>query len=177
MGQPLHGSARTTAAVRRAIQHSQESLATLSRRDDLNCKAVAKWKKRTQVHDAPMGPKHPRSTALTLEEEASIIAFREHTLSPLGDCLYALQATLPPLTRSARHRCLQRHGISRLPEMAGEKTAKKKFKSYPIGYCHIDIAEVRMGAGELSRCVAIDRASTLPMPIAADASVDGPTCT
>jgi hypothetical protein len=30
MGQLLHGSARTTAAVRRAIQHSQESLAKLA---------------------------------------------------------------------------------------------------------------------------------------------------
>jgi hypothetical protein len=29
MGQVLHGSARTTAAVRRTIQHSQESLKTL----------------------------------------------------------------------------------------------------------------------------------------------------
>ncbi len=28
MGQVLHGSARTTAAVRRAIQQSQESLCT-----------------------------------------------------------------------------------------------------------------------------------------------------
>src|SRR3954447_8689704 len=30
MGQVLHGSARTTAAVRRAIQHSQESLRSLA---------------------------------------------------------------------------------------------------------------------------------------------------
>ncbi len=29
MGQVLHGSATTTEAVRRAIQHSQESLSTL----------------------------------------------------------------------------------------------------------------------------------------------------
>jgi hypothetical protein len=32
MGQLLHGSARTTAAVRRAIQHSQESIAKLAER-------------------------------------------------------------------------------------------------------------------------------------------------
>jgi transposase InsO family protein len=158
MGQLLHGSARTTAAVRRAIQHSQESIAKLAERYDLNPKTVAKWKKRTQVHDAPMGPKQPRSTVLTLEEEALIVAFRKHTLLPLDDCLYALQATLPHLTRSALHRCLQRHGISRLPAMAGEKPAKKKFKSYPIGYFHIDIAEVRTEEGKLSLFVAIDRA-------------------
>ena len=38
MGQLLHGSARTTAAVRRARQHSQESLAKLAARYDLNPK-------------------------------------------------------------------------------------------------------------------------------------------
>jgi hypothetical protein len=31
MGQVLHGSATTTAAIRRAIQHSQESLRVLAR--------------------------------------------------------------------------------------------------------------------------------------------------
>ena len=55
MGQVLHGSARTTAAVRRAIQHSQESLAKLAAQYGLNPKTIAKWKKRASVHDAPMG--------------------------------------------------------------------------------------------------------------------------
>jgi transposase InsO family protein len=158
MGQLLHGSARTTAAVRRANQHSQESLAKLAKRYDLNPKTVAKWKKRSHVDDAPMGPKQCHSTVLTLEDEALVVAFRRHTLLPLDDCLYALQATLPHLTRSALHRCLQRHGISRLPDMADEKPGKKKFKAYPIGYFHLDIAEVRTEEGRLSLFVAIDRA-------------------
>src|SRR3569832_1056722 len=143
MGQVLHGSARTTAAVRRAIQHSQESLRVLARRHGINPKTVAKWKKRPSVQDERTGPKEPRSTSLSVEEEAIIVAFRRHTLLALDDCLYALQATIPQLTRSSLHRCLQRHGISRLPEVEGDKTAKAKFKSYPIGYFHIDIAEVR----------------------------------
>ena len=49
MGQVLHGSARTTAAVRRAVQHSQESLRVLARRRGLNPKTVAKWKKRPRA--------------------------------------------------------------------------------------------------------------------------------
>jgi transposase InsO family protein len=158
MGHLLHGSARTTAALRRTIQHRQESIAKLAKRYDLNPKTVAKWKKRSHVHDAPMGPKQGHSTVLTREEEALIVAFRRHTLLPLDDCLYALQATLPPLTRSALHRCLQRHGISRLPDVAGEKPGKKTFKAYPIGYFHIDIAEVRTGEGKLHLFVAVDRA-------------------
>jgi len=159
MGQVLHGSARTTAVVRRAIQHSQESLRALARRHGVNPKTVAKWKKRTAVADLPTGPRDAKSTTLSIEEEAIIVAFRRHTLLPLDDCLYALQATIPPLTRSSLHRCLQRHGISRLPEITGDKPTKKAFKSYPIGYFHIDIAEVRTAEGKLYLYVAIDRTS------------------
>ena len=157
MGQVLHGSARTTKAVRRAIQDSQESIAKLAERYDLNPKTVHKWKKRDSVNDAPMGPKQPRSTVLTTEEEAIIVAFRKHTLLPLDDCLYALQNTIPHLTRSSLHRCLQRHNISRLPDVEGDKPKKKKFKKYPIGYVHIDIAEVATEEGKLQLFVAIDR--------------------
>ena len=96
---------------------------------------------------------------LSVEEEAIVVAFRKHTLLPLDDCLYALQPTIPHLTRSSLHRCLQRHGISRLPEVTGDKPAKKKFKAYPIGYFHIDIAEVHTEEGRLYLFVAIDRTS------------------
>jgi hypothetical protein len=106
-----------------------------------------------------MGPKAPRSTVLTAEEEAMVVAFRKHTLLPLDDCLYALQATIPHLTRSALHRCFQRHGISRLPEIAGDKAEKQPFKRYPLGYFHIDIAEVRTEEGKLHLFVAVDRTS------------------
>ncbi len=103
------------------------------------------------------GPKQAKSTLLASKEEAIIVAFRQRTLLPLDDGLYALHATIPHLTRSSLHRCLQRHGISRLPEVTGDKQPKKKFKTYPIGSFHIDIAEVRTTEGKLSRYVAIDR--------------------
>ena len=159
MGQVLHGSATTTEAVRRAIQNSQESLRALAQRYGINQKTVAKWKKRGSVADLPTGPKDAKSTVLSIEEEAIIIAFRRHTLLPLDDCLYTLQPTIPHLTRSSLHRCLQRHGISRLPDVAGDKPDKKKFKTYPIGYFHIDIAEVQTAEGKLYLYVAIDRTS------------------
>ena len=159
MGQILHGSARTTEAVRRAIQNSQESLRALSKRYGINQKTVAKWKNRAFVGDLPTGPKEPKSSVQSREDEAIIVAFRRHTLLPLDDCLYALQPTIPHLTRSSLHRCLQRHGISRLPETTGDKPDKRKFKTYPIGYFHIDIAEVRTAEGKLYLYVAIDRTS------------------
>lgn len=159
MGQLLHGSATTTEAVRRAIQHSQESLRALAKRYGINQKTVAKWRSRDAVTDRPTGPKEPKSTVLSIEDEAVIVAFRRHTLLPLDDCLYALQPTLPHLTRSSLHRCLQRHGISQLPAVEGTKPLKSKFKTYPIGFFHIDIAEVRTEQGKLYLFVAIDRTS------------------
>src|SRR5213596_234603 len=149
MGQVLDGSATTTEAIRRAIQHSKESLRALSRRYGVNQKTVRKWKARSSVVDRRTGPKELRSTVLSIEEEAVIVGFRRHTLLPLDDCLYALQPTIPHLTRSSLHRCLQRHGIGRLAQIEGDKPAKKKFKSYPIGFFHIDIAEVQTAEGKL----------------------------
>ena len=161
MGQVLHGSARTTEAVRRAIQRSEESVRALASRHGISPTTVQKWRKRASVSDAPMGPKIIGSTVLTAEEEAMVVAFRRHTLLPLDDCLYTLQPTIPHLTRSSLHRCLQRHGISRLPALEGEIAERKTFKAYPIGFFHIDIAEVRTEEGKLHLFVAIDRTSKL----------------
>ena len=70
-----------------------------------------------------------------------VVASRRHTLLPLDDCLYAFQPSIAHLTRSTLHRCLERHGISR----------------YPIGYFHIDIADIRTeqaGCGSSSASIA-----------------------
>jgi transposase InsO family protein len=131
----------------------------LALRYGVNQKTVAKWKNRTSVADVPTGPKEPKSTVLTADEEAVIVAFRRHTLLALDDCLYALQPSIPHLSRSSLHRCLQRYGISRLPDVDGDLPAKKKFKAYPIGFFHIDIAEVQTAEGRLYLFVAIDRTS------------------
>ena len=152
MGQVRHGSATTT-------QRSQATNAALSRKLGINVKTVAKWRKRETLEDRKTGPIEPSSTVLSTDEEAMVVAFRRHTLLPLDDCLYALQPTIPHLTRSSLHRCLQRHGISRLPNMEGDKPKRQKFKRYPIGYFHIDIAELRTNEGKLYIFVAIDRTS------------------
>lgn len=91
MGQVRHGSAMTTHAVRAAMQRSQASLSSLSRELGINLKTVAKWRKRATVEDLKTERKAPYSTTLTQAEEA------------------------------VAHRCLQRHGISRLPRSAGDK--------------------------------------------------------
>ena len=125
MGQILHGSAKTTHAVRAAIQRSKASIKELAGRYDLNPKTVTKWRKRPFVHDAAMGPKAPHSTVLSAEEEALAVAFRKHTLLPLDDCLYALQATIPHLTRSSLHRLFQRPSVGSLRSKARQSSRRR----------------------------------------------------
>jgi hypothetical protein len=59
-------------------------------------------------------PTVPKSTVLSIEQEAIVVAFCEHTVLPLDDGLYALRATVPQIIRSSLQRCLKRSGISRL---------------------------------------------------------------
>jgi len=75
------GRATTTEAIRRAIQHSQESLRSLSKRYGINPKTVAKSKKPGSVANLKTGPWEAKSTVLSIEDEAIIVAFRKHTLS------------------------------------------------------------------------------------------------
>jgi transposase-like protein len=131
----------------------------LSRQLGINPKTVAKWRKRQTLQDMKTGPMEPRSKTLSEAEEAMVVAFRRHTLLPLDDCLTALQPTILHLTRSALHRCIQRHGISRLPDVDGDRPKRQRFKRSPVGFFHIDIAEVQTGEGKLFLFVAIDRTS------------------
>ena len=158
MASILHGSARTTPRLRAELQASKESSRALAARYGLNAKTVAKWRKRTTTADAPMGPKAVKSSVLTPAEEAVVVAFRQKTLLPLDDVLGCLRDTIPNLSRSALHRCLQRHGISRLP-VEETKDQRKRFKTYEIGYVHIDSAELRHADGKLIMFLAIDRVS------------------
>ena len=130
MGAILHGSATTTEAVSGAIQHSEASLRALAKRYGINGKTVAKWKKRGSVADLRTGAKDAASTVLSIEEEAVIVAFRRHTLLPLDDCLYALQSTIPHLTRRGCTAACSATEISRLPQVEGE--ASPSGSSRPI---------------------------------------------
>ncbi len=61
--------------VRAAIKRSQASLAQLCRELGINPKTVAKWRQRATVEDMKTGPKEPRSTVLTEEEETAVVAY------------------------------------------------------------------------------------------------------
>jgi transposase InsO family protein len=155
----LPGSARTTPRIRAELQGSQESTRALADRYGLNPKTVAKWRGRTGTADAPMGPSRPRSSVLTEAEEAIVVEFRRRTLLPLDDVLGCLRESIPNLSRSALHRCLVRHGISRLSQDGEKASKRKRFAETAIGYVHIDVCELRLAEGKLHMFLAIDRVS------------------
>ena len=115
---------RSPAEVRHAIRHSDDSIRQLALRYGLNPKTVAKWRRRASPDDRKPGPRDPRSSALSQREEAIVVALRQHLRLPLDGCLQALRGFIPQLSRSSLHRCLQRHGISRLPVAGGVAPAR-----------------------------------------------------
>lgn len=131
----------------------------LAKRYGINEKTVLKWHHRQSVEDMSMGPKERRSTVLSPMEEAAIVALRVQVRLPLDDVYIALKDVPPQLTRASLHRCLQRHGISRLPKADREKP--KRFKDYEIGCFHIDIAELRYEGGKVFIYVTVDFTSRL----------------
>jgi transposase-like protein len=159
MAPGLHGSARTTPRVRAELQRAQATTRRLAARHGLNPKTVAKWRRRTTTADRPMGPARPRSTVLTEAEEAIVVEFRRRTLLPLDDLLGCLRETTPRLSRSALHRCLVRHGISRLPRDGERASKRQRFAGTKIGYVHVDLCELRLAQGKLFLFLAIDRVS------------------
>ncbi len=104
-----------------------------------------------------MGPRQARSTVLTEAEEAMVVEFRRRTLLPLDDVMGCLRETIPTLSRSALHRCLVRHGISRLPQGEEKSSKRGRFTETEIGFVHIDACELRLAEGKLHMFLAIDR--------------------
>src|SRR5580765_1044565 len=154
----LHGCARTTPCIRSELQRSKESTRALARRYGLNPKTVAKWRVRKTNIDGPMGPKQRRSSVLRPDEEAFLVEFRQRTLLPLDDLLGNARDRIPTLTRSSLHRCLERHGISRLPK-TDPASKRGRFSETQMGYVHIDSCELRAADGKVHMFLAIDRVS------------------
>ena len=152
------GNSPISQDERRAIRNSDESLRVLAKRYGINPKTVAKWKHRGDTADRPRGPRPGNHCKLTAEEQGIIVHFREYTQLPLDDCLYALQAQIPHLSRSSLHRCLQRHGVNRLSAALNADTAIAQDLSV-LGDLHIDSAQVRSNDGPHHLFNAIEQAS------------------
>lgn len=151
----LHGSARITPRVRAKFEAAQAGSRALAARYDLNPKTVLKWRRREGIADAPMGPR-PRSTVLTEAEEAVVVEFRRRTLLPLNDVLGCLKDQISTLTRSALHRCLVRHGVSRLPKAEDGASKRRTFKETEIGYVHIDRLHMFLAIDRVSKFASVE---------------------
>jgi len=162
MVQVLHARATTTHGIRKKIQQSSKSIDALAKELGINRKTVMKWRKRDHVSDLPFGSKKLR-TVLTPIEERAICAFRKSTNHSLDDCYIALKDSIPNLSRSNLHRCLKRNGLSVLPKAETKSASakpKQKFRSYEIGYFHIDITEINLENNpKFYLFVAVDRTS------------------
>jgi hypothetical protein len=90
-----------------------------------------------------MGPKNPRSNALTLKEEAIILAYRWRTRLSLDDSLVRLKSLIPQLSRSALYRCLKRHGLSKIGPTA--KCSPLTSAALKGPYC-FEITAINIGA-------------------------------
>jgi transposase InsO family protein len=169
MGNLQHANARTTPRVRKEIQDSKESITALAARLSLNPKTVTKWRDAGTVQDGKSGPIDPKCT-LTDAQQAIVCEARRTSRLSLDDLYIAFKGCMPLMSRSGLHRCLQRHGLSRLPKDEGPSgNAKKAFKDYPPGFMHIDISQVLLPANKPTDAikrvnkyylfVAIDRAT------------------
>ena len=147
MGSVYHANAKTTVRIRKEIQESKESIATLAERYHLNPKTVLKWRHAEGCEDKRSGPRKPKS-ALSEQEQQVICEFRRLTRFALDDVFVALKPGIPALTRSNLHRCLVRHGLNTLPKEEGEKRVKQAFKEYAVGFVHVDITKLLLEGGK-----------------------------
>ncbi|MEQ1484883.1 MAG: hypothetical protein ABL913_04840, partial [Methyloglobulus sp.] len=159
MASILHGNAKTTPRIRQEMQDADESLATLAARYSLNEKTVLKWTHADGVEDKKSGPATRRSVLTEVEQQA-VCTVRRHLRLPLDDLYLVFKPRIPKLSRSNLHRCLQHHGLSRLPIGEDGRAPKRKAsKAYPIGYLHVDITGLRTEQGKHYLFVAVDRAT------------------
>ncbi len=160
MGQILHKQATTTYAIRLKIQKSEGTLRELAKKFNVSTRTIQKWKSRDSVKDLPMGNGRANSV-LTSEEEKIICELRRKSWLSLDDLFDILKPNIPKLSRSNLHRCLQFHGISRVPKEFSPKRERGRFRNYEIGFLHIDITGFWLQKRKCNLFVAIDRVTKL----------------
>jgi hypothetical protein len=134
----LHANATTTPRIRAYIQRSAASSSALARELGIHSRTVARWKGRPDVVDRSTRP-HRLATTMTDWEEALIVELRRSLALPLDDITEAMRRCVNPrLSRSAIHRCLQRHAIS--ARLTPDEAPAAVFQTAaPAGFIPIDV--------------------------------------
>ena len=169
----LHANATTTPRPRAYIQNSPASNAALARELGIHSRTVARWKARREVVDRSTRP-HRLATTITQWEEALIVELRCSLALPLDDIVEAMRRCInPELSRSAIHRCLQRHGISaRLTPKTAPAAAFHT--DAPPGFIHIDVKYLPPLDRRRSTAAAATPMSRSTAPPALSTSKSGP---
>ncbi len=155
----LHANAATTPRTRAYIPKSQATNVALARELGIHNRTVARWKARQNTTDHSTR-RHRLNTSVTPWEEALVVELRRGLALPLDDIVEAMRRCLnPELSRSAIHRCLQRHGIS--AGLTPEKAPAVAFHTdTPAGFIHIDVKYLPpLNRRRSYAYVAIDRAT------------------
>ena len=154
----LHANATTTPKTRAYIQRSKRSVAELAAELGVSETTIRRWRGRTTVADRPHTPK-TLPTSLTAIEERLVCELRTALQLPLDDIIEVMRRCVnAELSRSAIHRCLQRHGISARPKP--DKPNAGIFETASIGFIHIDLKHLPALQRHKSYAfVAIDRAT------------------
>ena len=105
----LHANAATTPKTRAYIQRSKRSVAELAAELGVSETTIRRWRGRSTVADRPHTPK-TLQTSLSAIEERLACELRTSLQLPLDDIVEVMRRCInAELSRSAIHRCLQRH--------------------------------------------------------------------
>jgi transposase len=98
--------------VRAYIQSSTKPIAALARELAVSETTIRRWRSRVDVVDRPTRPQR-MATSLSPEEDAIVVGLRKSLGLTLDELLIVARKELGfRVSRSALHRCLQRHGLS-----------------------------------------------------------------
>jgi hypothetical protein len=119
---------------------------------------VRRWKGLDRVTDGSHVPRRLQ-VSTTATQEVLIVELRTAVGLSLDDLTEVMRHCVnPALSRSAIHRCLMRHGISR--RVASEPAETKAFASEPCGFIHMDLKHLpRLERRASCVFVAIDQAT------------------
>ena len=154
----LHANATTTPRTRAYIQASPASVADLATELGVSETTIRRWRGRSGTADRPHTPKR-LAISLSPVEETLVVELRVELRLSLDDIVEVMRRCVAPrLSRSAIHRTLVRHGVSRRPEP--EKAEVGRFDPVPVGFVHVDLKHLtRLEARPAFVFVAIDRAT------------------
>jgi IS30 family transposase len=154
----LHANATTTPRTRSYIQRSKKSVAELASELGVCETTIRRWRSRTTVNDRSHQP-HRMAISLSAMEETLVCELRTSLQLPLDDIVEVMRRCVNgKLSRSAIHRCLQRHGISQRKKP--DKPSVGVFEQATVGFIHFDLKHLPALERRKSYAfVAIDRAT------------------